>query len=68
MTKTTRFRPPPPAVGGAIPFDGMELYALDEATDEELYRLICEDLTPTWLVYEAQCEQDKREVTKLFES
>ena len=56
-----RFTPPPRVTGGAIPYDGMEQYCLDEATDEELRSLIVGDLTPTWLIDEAKCELHSRE-------
>lgn len=58
--KTRRFSPPIRAIGGAVPFDGMEQYCLDEATDEELHRLIQGDLTPQWLIDEARAELESR--------
>lgn len=60
MTHTHRFSPPPRAIGGAAPFDGMEQYCLDEASDEELHSFIRGDLTPNWLIEEAKAELRRR--------
>jgi hypothetical protein len=60
MTKTRRFSPPPRAIGGAAPYDGMEQYALDEATDQDLIRLIRDECSPRWLVNEAKAELEGR--------
>ena len=61
MTRTFRFSPPPRAIGGAVPYDGMEQYCLEEATDKELIKLIRDDITPKWLVDEAKAELRNRE-------
>ena len=60
MTKTRRFSPPPRAIGGAVPFDGMEQYALDEATNQELIRIMRDEYSPKWLVDEARSELNSR--------
>lgn len=58
---TRRFSPPPTHLGGgAVPYDGMEHYRLDEATDEELQNLIDGDFTPAWLINEARIELQSR--------
>ena len=66
--KTKRFSPPPRAVGGAVPFDGMEQYCLDEATDEELEKLIQGDRTPNWLIDETRAELQRRSEENGYEN
>lgn len=58
---TYRFSPSLRTIGGFIPFGRMEQYCLNKATDEELRSLIWGNLTPQWLIDEAQCELHNRE-------
>ena len=60
MTKTTRFSPPT-AIGGAIPFDGLEQYNPDEATDEELIAALKNDRSPAWYKDAIKQELKQRE-------
>lgn len=62
---THRFHPvpaPPTHIGGAVPCDGIEQYCLEEASDEELKSLINGDLTPNWLIKEAEAELEERDI------
>ena len=57
---TRRFSPPPRHIGGAVPFDGMEQYHLEEATDKELIKIIRNDYSPNWLIDAARAELRSR--------